>query len=39
VPPGKDLVEGFQKIGQTMQADWAKRAGPDGEAVLAAYRK
>jgi TRAP-type C4-dicarboxylate transport system substrate-binding protein len=39
VPPGKDLVDGFQKIGQTMQADWSKRAGADGEAVLAAYRK
>ena len=39
VPPGKDLVDGFVKIGQTMQADWAKRAGPDGEAVLAAYKK
>ena len=39
VPPGKDLVDGFVKIGQTMQGDWAKRAGPDGEAVLAAYRK
>jgi TRAP-type C4-dicarboxylate transport system substrate-binding protein len=39
VPPGKDLVEGFQKIGATMQGEWSKRAGPDGEAVLAAYRK
>ena len=39
VPPGKDLVEGFQKIGATMQSDWAKRAGPEGEAVLSAYKK
>ena len=39
VPPGKDLVDGFVKIGQTMQADWVKKAGPDGEAVLAAYKK
>jgi TRAP-type C4-dicarboxylate transport system substrate-binding protein len=39
VPPGKDLVEGFVKIGQTMQADWSKRAGADGEAVLSAYKK
>jgi TRAP-type transport system periplasmic protein len=39
VAPGKDLVDGFQKIGQTMQAEWTKRAGAEGEAVLAAYRK
>lgn len=39
VPPGKNLVDGFVKIGQTMQSDWAKRAGPEGEAVLAAYKK
>ena len=39
VAPGKDLVDGFQKIGVTMLADWSKRAGADGEAVLAAYRK
>ncbi|MBC8023035.1 MAG: TRAP transporter substrate-binding protein DctP, partial [Burkholderiales bacterium] len=39
VPPGRDLVDGFVKIGQTMQADWAKRAGPEGEAVLSGYRK
>ena len=39
VPPARDLVDGFVKIGQTMQGDWAKRAGADGEAVLAAYRK
>ena len=39
VPPGKELVDGFVKIGQTMQGEWVKRAGADGEAVLAAYRK
>ena len=39
VAPGKELVDGFVKIGQTMQADWVKKAGADGEAVLAAYRK
>ncbi len=39
VPPGKELVDGFVKIGQTMQGEWAKRAGPEGEAVLSAYRK
>ena len=39
VLPGKDLVDGFQKIGATMQGEWAKRAGADGEAVLATYRK
>ena len=39
VPPGKDLVDGFVKIGQTMQGEWTKRAGPEGETVLATYRK
>ncbi len=39
VPPGRDLVDGFVRIGQTMQGDWAKRAGAEGEAVLATYRK
>jgi len=39
VPPPRELVDGFQKIGATMQAEWTKRAGADGEAVLAAYRK
>jgi TRAP-type transport system periplasmic protein len=39
LPPGKDLVDGFVKIGQTMQVEWAKRAGPEGDAVLSAYRK
>ncbi|HXN15646.1 MAG TPA: TRAP transporter substrate-binding protein [Usitatibacter sp.] len=39
VVPGKDLVDGFVKIGHTMQAEWAKRAGPEGEAVLSAYRR
>jgi TRAP-type C4-dicarboxylate transport system substrate-binding protein len=39
VAPGKDLVDGFVKIGQTMQGEWVKRAGSEGEAVLSAYRK
>ena len=39
VTPPNDLVDGFVKIGHTMQGEWAKRAGPEGEAVLAAYRK
>ena len=39
VPPGKDLVDGFVKIGQTMQAEWAKKAGAEGEAVLTSYKK
>jgi TRAP-type C4-dicarboxylate transport system substrate-binding protein len=36
--PG-DLDAGFTKIGQTMTDEWLKRAGPDGQAVLDAYRK
>ncbi len=29
----------MQKLGQTMVDDWAKSAGPDGKAILDAYRK
>jgi TRAP-type C4-dicarboxylate transport system substrate-binding protein len=38
-PPSPALVEGFKKIGETLTADWLKRAGPDGQAIIDAYRK
>ena len=38
IPPPK-LVTDFQKIGDVMLADWLKKAGPDGQAVIDAYRK
>jgi TRAP-type C4-dicarboxylate transport system substrate-binding protein len=38
-PPGAELAAGFKKIGEQLTADWLKKAGPDGEAVIAAYKK
>jgi TRAP-type C4-dicarboxylate transport system substrate-binding protein len=37
--PAPALLEGFKKIGETLTADWLKRAGPEGEAIIAAYKK
>ena len=37
--PGKELEEGFKKIGEQLTADWLKRAGPEGQAVMDAYKK
>src|SRR3954468_207578 len=37
--PSKALEEGFKKIGEQLTADWLKKAGADGEAVIAAYKK
>jgi TRAP-type C4-dicarboxylate transport system substrate-binding protein len=39
LPPSAELKAGFQKIGEQLTADWQKKAGADGEAVLAAYKK
>jgi TRAP-type C4-dicarboxylate transport system substrate-binding protein len=39
VPPSPALKQGFEKIGEQLTADWLKRAGKDGEAVVAAYKK
>jgi TRAP-type C4-dicarboxylate transport system substrate-binding protein len=39
IPPSPALKEGLKKIGDQLTADWIKRAGPDGEAVIAAYKK
>jgi TRAP-type C4-dicarboxylate transport system substrate-binding protein len=38
-PPSPALKAGFQKIGEQLTADWLKKAGKDGEAVIAAYKK
>jgi TRAP-type C4-dicarboxylate transport system substrate-binding protein len=37
--PSPKLVADFRQVGGIMKADWTKRAGPDGEALLAAYEK
>jgi len=37
--PSAQLEADFKKVGQTMSAEWLKTAGPDGKAILDAYRK
>lgn len=37
--PSAKLTADLRQVGSVMKADWIKRAGPDGEAVLAAYEK
>jgi TRAP-type C4-dicarboxylate transport system substrate-binding protein len=38
-PPSPALRAGFEKIGQQLTADWLKKAGADGQAVIEAYKK
>jgi TRAP-type C4-dicarboxylate transport system substrate-binding protein len=38
-PPSAKLKEGLAKIGDTLTADWLKKAGADGKAVIDAYKK
>jgi len=37
--PSPELAAGFKKIGDQLTADWLKKAGADGEAVIAEYKK
>lgn len=39
VPPSDALKTGLNKIGEQLTADWLKKAGPDGQAVIDAYKK
>ncbi len=39
LPPPAALKEGFQKVGATMTEEWIKKAGPDGKAIVDAFRK
>ncbi|HET7806715.1 MAG TPA: TRAP transporter substrate-binding protein, partial [Pseudolabrys sp.] len=39
IPPSDELKSGLAKIGATITSEWEKSAGPDGAAMLAAYRK
>jgi len=39
LPPSAELKSGLLKIGEQLTADWTKRAGKDGEDVIAAYKK
>ncbi|TYL87710.1 TRAP transporter substrate-binding protein [Bradyrhizobium cytisi] len=38
-PPSPALKAGFQKIGEQLTADWLKKTGADGQALIDAYRK
>ena len=37
--PSAQLTADFKKIGDTMTGEWLKNAGPDGQAIVDAYRK
>jgi TRAP-type C4-dicarboxylate transport system substrate-binding protein len=37
--PSPQLAAGFKKIGEQLTADWLKKAGADGQAVVDAYKK
>jgi TRAP-type C4-dicarboxylate transport system substrate-binding protein len=37
--PSKQLESDFKKVGATMTEEWLKTAGPDGKAIIDAYRK
>jgi TRAP-type C4-dicarboxylate transport system substrate-binding protein len=37
--PSAELAAGFKKAGETLTADWLKKAGADGQAIVDAYKK
>ena len=37
--PSPALKAGFKKIGEQLTADWLKKAGAEGQAVVDAYKK
>ena len=37
--PSDEIRDGMNKIGATMTEEWLKTAGPDGKAIIDAYRK
>jgi TRAP-type C4-dicarboxylate transport system substrate-binding protein len=39
VPPSDALKSGLQKVGEQLTADWQKKAGADGQAIIDAYKK
>src|SRR3954452_15748243 len=38
-PPSPALASGFKQLGEQLTADWLKKAGTDGQAVIDAYKK
>lgn len=39
ITPSPKLVQDMRQVGDIMLSDWLKKAGSDGEAIIAAYRK
>jgi TRAP-type C4-dicarboxylate transport system substrate-binding protein len=39
LPPSDALAAGFKKVGEQLTADWLKKAGADGQAIVDAYKK
>jgi len=39
LPPTPKMIGEFEKVGDALVADWIRQAGPDGKAILDAYRK
>ena len=39
LPPSPQLKSDMQKVGDTMLKEWLEKAGPEGQAVVDAYRK
>ncbi len=39
LPPSKELEAGFKKVGEQLTADWLKKAGAEGQAIVDAYKK
>jgi TRAP-type C4-dicarboxylate transport system substrate-binding protein len=39
LPPSESLRSGLHKIGEQLAADWIKKAGADGQAIIDAYKK
>ncbi|MDQ8033752.1 MAG: TRAP transporter substrate-binding protein, partial [Bordetella sp.] len=39
IQPTVELKEGLSVVGKRMLDDWLKKAGPEGEAIIAAYKK
>ncbi len=39
IEPDPELMEGLREIGERMSTEWEEEAGPDGEAILEAYRE
>jgi TRAP-type C4-dicarboxylate transport system substrate-binding protein len=38
-PPSPALADGFKKVGEQLTADWLKKAGAEGQAIVDAYKK